>query len=178
MTVGRDLGSGVMKTCTGGPGLIPSVSKNSNIQIFLSRQKVVGQKMEPDTRNCMIKSLQAVKILILAEPSMGEHSTSEKYGKKSPQLRSFATTASYKGESTCLFLVLEDDVEVPLGRGAGVAIGPLDLDVAERLEGRHEDLLRDVPGHATEEDLARERSVALHPRWQLPGPGAGGVVQS
>ena len=49
---------------------------------------------------------------------------------------------------TYLLLVLEDDVEISFRRCAGVAIGPLNLDVAERLEGRHENLLRDVPGDA------------------------------
>ena len=76
-----------------------------------------------------------------------------------------------------LLVVLEDDVEVPLGDGGVVLAGPLDSDGTVHLEGGEERGLGYVPGNAPEEDLAREDRAAHDALGQLPRPGARRVVE-
>ena len=76
-----------------------------------------------------------------------------------------------------LLVVLEDDVEVPLGDGGVVLAGPLDSDGAVHLEGGEEGRLGDVPWDAPEEHLAGEDGAAHDALGQLARPGARGVVE-
>ena len=78
--------------------------------------------------------------------------------------------------STHLLVVLEYDVEVTLGDRGVVLPRPLDPDLPELLEHVEERRLRDVPGDAAQEDLARESHVAEIALGELTGPCARSLV--
>lgn len=76
-----------------------------------------------------------------------------------------------------LFVVFEDDVEIPLGDGGVILAGPLDSDGAVHLEGREERGLCYVPRNSPEEHLAREDRAPHDALGQLARPGARRVVE-
>ena len=65
-----------------------------------------------------------------------------------------------------VMLLLEDNVDVTLGRGGGSVLArPLDTDGTELTESLNETALSDIPGNTTQEYLARENWILLLP-WR------------